>query len=108
MNFADKFKMRCKELEREHESMREVEKVEELLIPMKLYNIVKRSTNAHINKVVAIGFTLSEANDWVERKVNQAKEVEETIVFYEIVDQENKQALDPYWNPRPFIIGEAA
>ena len=78
----------------------------EAIQAVELYNIVKRSTNGQVNRVVCIGFTLPEAYKWMERRVCQAKEKMDTVIFYDIVAQDNRDALDPYWNPRPFFLGE--
>lgn len=102
-SLVDQWKERCAQVRADEEKPGIVE-----VVPIvKLYNIVKRSTSGKLNKVVGIGFTHKEAEEWLLRKVNRAIEKDSAIIFYDIVDQENNQALDPLWNPRPFFIGEA-
>lgn len=107
-SYTDMFKERCKQMRNEEELPNVVEVGSDITPSVRLYNIVKRSTDSRINKIVAIGFTLYEATKWLERKANKAKEKDDTLIFYDIVDQENKEALDPLWNPRPFCLQEIA
>lgn len=110
-SYAEIFKEKCAKWHTDDISVARYDEApiveKEVIQPLYLYNIVKRSTNGKLNKVVCIGFTLDEAKQWLERKVSQAKENDDTIIFYDIVNQENKEELDPLWNPRPFFIGEA-
>lgn len=112
MNFEEckaAFLKRCEEL-REGEIPRvEVQSLAaDVENDQKLYNILKRSTDGRLNKIVAIGFTLNEAEEWMGRKVFQAKEKNNRAVFYDVVEMGNKAQLNPLWNPRPFVIGEAS
>lgn len=110
-SLVQQWQERCELIRFEEEGPRVVEVSKsgtQDVVGMKLYDILKRSTNGDVNKVVAIGFTLVEAEKWLERKVSKAKEKDDTVIFYDIVDQENKEALNPLWNPRPFFIEEAA
>lgn len=107
-DFTSEFRKLCKKIDKEINPMIELNDIEEVLGTHKLYNIVKRSTDSKVNKVVAIGFTFEQAQEWVVRKAFRAKEVGQAVYFYDIVDQENKEAMDPLWNPRPFFVGEVA
>jgi hypothetical protein len=100
-SYVEVFKDICAKLDGSNYAVVKKESIQ----PVYLFNIVKRSTNGRLNKVVGIGFTLDEAKQWIGRKLNQAKEKDSTVIFYDIVNQENKAELDPLWNPRPFFVG---
>ena len=100
-NLVEQWKKRCMQIRLQEQRQNSVKSSNDIQT-VDLYNIVKRSTNGRLNKVVGIGFTFGEAEQWIERKVNRAKEKDHAIVFYDIVAQGNKAALDPLWNPRPF------
>ena len=70
-----------------------------------LYDIYKRTTNLSENKCVGIGFTYADAVEFVDKRLKvKINEKDNYVVFYEIVAQDNKEAIDPLWNPKQIVI----
>lgn len=68
-----------------------------------LFDIYKRTTNLSENKCVGIGFTYKDAEEFINTRLKPKCNLQDTYVtFYEIVEQGNKDAIDPLWNPPVF------
>jgi hypothetical protein len=103
---VSKFKQMCKELDSPPPKPPEIVAV--IVENGDLYDIYKRTTDLSINKCVGIGFTLAEAEEFIENrlklKVDYTKSV---ITFYEKVRQGHTEAINPLWNPDKFVLGES-
>ena len=104
-NGLERFKERCASFDKpqEPEVIKQIEAV--TIVPRSgLFDIVKRRTNkAEFSKedVIGHGFTYAEAvefrSKYFKKNVNMDTKV---VTYYDIVPQDNKEALSPLWNPK--------
>lgn len=72
-----------------------------------LFDIYKRTTNLSENKCVGVGFTFAEATEFIEKRLKPKINYRDAVVtFYEVVAQDNLNAVDPLWNPPVFVKEE--
>ncbi len=68
-----------------------------------LFDIYKRTTDLTVNKCIAIGFTYSDAVEFVSKRLKtKVDEDDKVITFYDIIEQGNELAKNPLWNPEQF------
>jgi hypothetical protein len=102
----ERFRKKLAALEPVVEPLPAAEPVEHIVVSPRsgLFNIYKRTTNLSENKCVGIGFTYKEAQEFIEKRLKIKVDHEERCVtFYEIISQENKEAVDPLWNPKEIL-----
>lgn len=80
----------------------------ETVIPRSgLFDIYKRTTDLSENKCIAIGFTYSDAVEFVKKRLKTQWDTEAVVAtFYDIIPQDNKDAINPLWNPPQIVVEE--
>ena len=107
---VDKFKELCKALEKDLPLVPRYDvpmdkSIVKIVVPRTgLFNIIKRYTNKDKygkEDIVGIGFTYKDAVEFRNKRLKTTVYGENKhVVYYDIVPQDNKEQLDPLWNPK--------